>query len=147
MHWCLSCLHGLALRSPGSWLGGSRVSALRLFCLAPLGSSDDVFWLCPFVASMDDLLGTRHTSCLVITLFTTSLRMLSFHCFLLHHTAWHHEDEAATVPASLAVISTASKHLHNDLARAIEALEQKKEKVAPLHPAKFGNVRESVSIC
>ena len=34
--------------------------------------------------------------------------------------------EAATVSASLAVISSASKHLHNDLARAIEALAQKK---------------------
>ena len=32
----------------------------------------------------------------------------------------------ATVSASLAVISTASKYLHNDLARAIKALEQKK---------------------
>ena len=32
----------------------------------------------------------------------------------------------ATASASLAVISTASKHLHNDLARAIKALEQKK---------------------
>ena len=30
-------------------------------------------------------------------------------------------------PASLAVISTASKHLHNDLARAIKALGQKKK--------------------
>ena len=39
----------------------------------------------------------------------------------------HHESrELATVSASLAVISTASKHLHNDLARAVEALEQKK---------------------
>ena len=34
--------------------------------------------------------------------------------------------EAITALASLAVISTASKHLHNDLARAIMALEQKK---------------------
>ena len=34
--------------------------------------------------------------------------------------------EAVTASASLAVIKTASKHLHNDLARAIEALEQKK---------------------
>ena len=33
--------------------------------------------------------------------------------------------EAITALASLAVISTASKHLHNDLARAIMALEQK----------------------
>ena len=32
----------------------------------------------------------------------------------------------ASVSASLAVNSTASKHLHNDLAKAIEALEQKK---------------------
>ena len=31
----------------------------------------------------------------------------------------------ATASASFAVISTASKHLHNDLARAIEALAQK----------------------
>ena len=30
--------------------------------------------------------------------------------------------------ASLTVISTASKHLHNDLAKAIKALEQKKQK-------------------
>ena len=34
--------------------------------------------------------------------------------------------EAVTASASHAVIKTASKHLHNDLARAIEALEQKK---------------------
>ena len=34
--------------------------------------------------------------------------------------------EAFTASASLAVINTASKHLHNDLARAIKALEQKK---------------------
>ena len=37
MHWCLLCRYGFVMRSPGSWLGGSRVSALRLFCLAPLG--------------------------------------------------------------------------------------------------------------
>ena len=35
--------------------------------------------------------------------------------------------EAITALASLAVISTANKHLHNDLARAIMALEQKKQ--------------------
>ena len=34
--------------------------------------------------------------------------------------------EAVTASASLAVINAASKHLHNDLARAIEALGQKK---------------------
>ena len=40
---------------------------------------------------------------------------------------WHYEHrKLTTVSASLAVISTASKHLHNDLAKAIEALEQKK---------------------
>ena len=44
-----------------------------------------------------------------------------------NYTALHHESrELATVSASLAEISKASKHLHNDLARAIEALEQKK---------------------
>ena len=36
----------------------------------------------------------------------------------------------ALTMASLAVISTASKHLHNDLAKAIEALEQKKASLA-----------------
>ena len=40
---------------------------------------------------------------------------------------WHQDHrKLTTVLASLAVISTASKHLHNDLAKAIEALEQKK---------------------
>ena len=34
--------------------------------------------------------------------------------------------EPFTVSAPLAIINTASKHLHNDLARAIKALEQKK---------------------
>ena len=32
-----------------------------------------------------------------------------------------------TASAPLAVINTAGKHLHNDLARAIKALEQKKD--------------------
>ena len=44
MHRCLSCRNGFVMRSPGSWLGGSRVSALRLFCLAPLGHLVNV-WL------------------------------------------------------------------------------------------------------
>ena len=60
--------------------------------------------------------------------------MCGFVCFLplvfaveWHYTAWHHEYmKSATESASLAVISTASKYLHNELARAIEALEQKK---------------------
>ena len=44
----------------------------------------------------------------------------------LHHTAIHYEHrKPSTVSASPAVIRIASKHLHNDLARAIEALEQK----------------------
>ena len=172
VHWCSSCLHGLALRSPGSWLGGSRVSASRLFCLAPRGSSRDVDGL-SLCFTMDDLLRTRHTSCLVITfqvvfdasfhglvvvwfcllcfcwgLFLVCLRV-AFVVFCVgsvsflfpvewHHTAWHHESmKPATVSASLAVISTASKYLHNDLARAIEALEQKKlwaSKILPETP-------------
>ena len=41
----------------------------------------------------------------------------------------HYEHrKLTTVLASLAVISIASKHLHNDLAKAIEALEQKKNR-------------------
>ena len=44
----------------------------------------------------------------------------------LHHTVWHYDyRKLATVSASFAVINTASKHLHNDLAKATEALEQK----------------------
>ena len=44
-----------------------------------------------------------------------------------HHTSLAlRTQEAATALASLAGISAASKHLHNDLAKAIEALEQKK---------------------
>ena len=44
-----------------------------------------------------------------------------------HHTALALQyRKLTTVSASLAVIRTASKHLHNDLAEAIEALEQKK---------------------
>ena len=39
----------------------------------------------------------------------------------------HYEHrKTSAVSASPAAIRTASKHLHNDLARAIEALEQKK---------------------
>ena len=151
----------------GILAGGSRVSTLRLFYLAPVGRW--CFWFCPSVALMDGLLGTRHTSCLVIALFTSS--SWCFHstdscfcgslcglflfagsfcglvcfccvwsCFLFflvfsvewHHTAWHHESrKLATVSASLAVISTASKYLHNDLAKAIKALEHKKNKFVP----------------
>ena len=36
-----------------------------------------------------------------------------------------------TASASIAVIHTASKYLHNDLARAIKALEQKKKPLVP----------------
>ena len=51
MHWCLLCRHGFVMRSPGSWLGGSRVSALRLFCLAPFGHHVNV-WLLPVASRM-----------------------------------------------------------------------------------------------
>ena len=49
-----------------------------------------------------------------------------FSCGMTSYGSAPRVHEAATVSASLAVINTASKHLHNDLARAIEALEQKK---------------------
>ena len=67
-----------------------------------------------------------------VWVFVVLLLFVFFVCFFLisverHHTAWHYEHrKLTTVLASLAVISTASKHLHNDLAKAIEALEQKK---------------------
>ena len=49
VHRCLSCRHGFVMRSPGSWLGGSRVSAPRLFCLAPPGHLVK-FWPCAVVS-------------------------------------------------------------------------------------------------
>ena len=45
-----------------------------------------------------------------------------------------------TALASLAVINTASKHLHNDLARAIKALEQKKRRICALWPNLCHNI-------
>ena len=51
VHRCLSCRHGFVMRSPGSWLGGSRVSAPRLFCLAPPGHLVK-FWPCAVVSRM-----------------------------------------------------------------------------------------------
>ena len=85
----------------------------------------------------DPFLAPRHsllfwTVCVSFDGNNFSLQFLEgrFYCFIRNHTVLHHESrELATVSASLAVISTASKHLHNDLARAIEALEQKKAQV------------------
>ena len=51
------------------------------------------------------------------------LRQWNYIIQLLHYE----HRKPSTVLASPAVIRTASKHLHNDLARAIEALEQKKK--------------------
>ena len=52
---------------------------------------------------------------------------VSFHQWNNIIRLWHYEyRKLDTLSASLAVINTASKHLHNDLAKAIEALEQKK---------------------
>ena len=48
---CASGRHGFVMRSPGSWLGGSRVSAPRLFCLAPPGHLVK-FWPCAVVSRM-----------------------------------------------------------------------------------------------
>ena len=160
VHWCSSCLHGLALRSPGSWLGGSRVSALRFFCLAPFGSSCDfdgfvlllLHWMtcsgrgtqAAWSLCFKSRFGCFHSTawmwcffgfcvvwfvCVWVLLLLLGVFGLVFACLAVewHHTAGHHEYmKPATVSASLAVISTASKYLHNDLARAIKALEQKK---------------------
>ena len=56
--------------------------------------------------------------------------LLQWNCIIL---LLHYEHrKPSTVSASPAVIRIASKHLHNDLARAIEALEQKKLAVVML---------------
>ena len=84
VHWCLSYLHGLALRSPGSWLGGSRVSASRFLCLAPWGSSCDIDGF-SLVFTIDDVLRTGHTSCLVIRFKWSSMvqprKNMKYHVF------------------------------------------------------------------
>ena len=55
---------------------------------------------------------------------------VSFHQWNNIIRLWHYEyRKLDTLSASLAVINTASKHLHNDLAKAIEALEEKKNPV------------------
>ena len=55
------------------------------------------------------------------------LLFVCFVWFFFFSMEWHYTArKLTTVSASLAVISTASKHLHNDLAKAIEALEEKK---------------------
>ena len=48
--------------------------------------------------------------------------LLSLFCGMTSYGLAPRVHEAATVSASLAVINTASKHLHNDLARAIVGL-------------------------
>ena len=126
-------------------------------------------WFLDCCVLTDGLLGTWHTSCLVIPIFTAArydvyiplvaspvgflvvccLLVLfccwflfgwcvfgfcfSFGgcCFILHCGMTSYgfgttNTRSLLRLASLAVISTASKHLHNDLAKAIKALEQKK---------------------
>ena len=78
VRWCLSCLHGLALRSLGSWLGGSWVSALRLFCFGTNCPIRCCFWLFLLLFPTDGLLGTWYTSCLVTSLFTAAWYDASF---------------------------------------------------------------------
>ena len=65
--------------------------------------------------------------CLLVCLFVFGVCPL-FPCGMTPYDLTPRVSEAVTASASLAVINTASKHLHNDLARAIEALEQKKNK-------------------
>ena len=66
--------------------------------------------------------------CVFVRLFVVVAWSLSLHQWNIIIQLLHYEHrKLTTVLASLAVISTTSKHLHNDLAKAIEALEQKKE--------------------
>ena len=55
-----------------------------------------------------------------------SLVPFSFRLFLMSTGGTALNQNNASLRAPLAIINTASKHLHNDLARAIKALEQKK---------------------
>ena len=72
VHWCLSCRHGFVMRSPGSRLGGSRISAPRLFCLAPPGHLVK-FWPCAVVSF--DLVCGRRNSKRMETVFGTNLTL------------------------------------------------------------------------
>ena len=172
VHWCLSCLHGLALRSPGSWLGGSRVSALRLFfawhlsvhpvmlmalsfcyfdgwpaqdgahklpghyvsCVASLYFHSTAWLCCSFWVFV-------FVGCAVFVWLVLFLVFLVFAffvpCGMTSYDLTPRVSEAVTASASLAVIKTASKHLHNDLARAIEALEQN---YTPVDPKQFFHI-------
>ena len=95
--------------------------------------STDWFWCFVFLCWLVLFL---FGSCSVLSVFA-----LVFACPALewHHTAGHYNHmKPATVSASFAVISTASKYLHNDLARAIKALEQKKLSI--LRGSTFGSL-------
>ena len=71
-----SCLHGFTVRSPGSWLGGSRVSALCFFCFGTLRPIPVMFCLLLLIP-MDGLLGIWHTSCHLFTTFHCGAMLMS----------------------------------------------------------------------
>ena len=161
MHRCLLCLHGFVMRSPGSWLGGSRVSALRPFCLAPFGHLVNVgfelllqrwpaqdgahklpgryvstlLWMCHstvilwFWFSFVCVFVFFVVFCFLVVVFVLAL------CFWLlcfsrspwnHIISVHYEPEAYYSIGFYCRIHTASKYLHNDLARAIRRWSKKK---------------------
>ena len=68
------------LRDPG-W--GDPGSLHCDFFAWHLSAHPMMFLVCPSVASMDGLLGTRHISCLVIALFTSSSRCFHFTVFVV----------------------------------------------------------------
>ena len=83
-----------------------------------------------FILSFHGLLfGSSFAGCAVFVWLVLFLVFLVFAFFVLcgmtSYDLTPRVSEAVTASASLAAIKTASKHLHNDLARAIEALEQK----------------------
>ena len=66
LHWCSLCLHGLRFGMSGILAGGIPGFGIATFLLSTWGSSREVDGL-SLCFIMDDLLRTRHTSCLVIT--------------------------------------------------------------------------------
>ena len=71
VRWCLSCLHGLALRSLGSWLGILGFD-IATFLLWHQSAHPVLFLGFLLLFPTDGLLGTWHTSCLVTPLFTAA---------------------------------------------------------------------------
>ena len=73
MHWCLSCLHGLAMRSPRILAGGILGFGIATFLLWHQSAHPVMFFFVFLLLfPTGGLLGTWHTSCLASLLFTAA---------------------------------------------------------------------------